>query len=513
MKRKALRIISVLLILSVLCVTFVSCSEVLGFEDEAEKYINGIVSISKTGSKGLVDTYTIVYSDSSTSTFTVTNGEDGIQGIQGPKGVKGEDGHTPVITIQNGYWYIDGVNTKQLATGLPYNFLLRAELNSKELWKNGGITISGVEYKGSKTLVTKDFLADEVSLVYAEGDYTFTAHIYDENGSFVGAWDGKEISNASTKKLYYFNTDGLQGYKVRLMLYRFGATNVSLEESENIHFVTAEKAKEFYPTPTLTFIDDDGSLEALMNWESICDEIGIKITAALVTGVMGEGDKNPQKASWEDVMRLQNKGFEFVSHTHHHINLTKSSEERMIQEFEDSIKALREHGCESRYLVYPYNAINADLMPLVKKYFSAGIGLGSESDNSLPLYTYHIRRYSAIDTSISVEKEYNGETVSVHSFKSLDTFKGYIDDAITNGGWIIIMTHLRNDGTYYFDEEIRENIIELCKYATEKGVQIKTFGEAFEERKNIMEQGTIYDEEHYIMDCNGVVHYRKRKEE
>lgn len=37
----------------------------------------GIVSIIKTGTAGLVDTYTVTYTDSTTSTFTVTNGEDG----------------------------------------------------------------------------------------------------------------------------------------------------------------------------------------------------------------------------------------------------------------------------------------------------------------------------------------------------------------------------------------------------------------------------------------------------
>lgn len=36
----------------------------------------GISSITKTGTSGLVDTYTITYSDSTTSTFTVTNGSD-----------------------------------------------------------------------------------------------------------------------------------------------------------------------------------------------------------------------------------------------------------------------------------------------------------------------------------------------------------------------------------------------------------------------------------------------------
>lgn len=38
---------------------------------------NGIVSITKTGTSGLVDTYTITFTDGTTTTFTVTNGADG----------------------------------------------------------------------------------------------------------------------------------------------------------------------------------------------------------------------------------------------------------------------------------------------------------------------------------------------------------------------------------------------------------------------------------------------------
>ena len=82
---------------------------------------NGISKIEKTSTEGLVDTYTITYTNGTTTTFTVTNGEKGDkgdQGIQGIQGVPGADGHTPVITIQNGYWYIDSVNTNQAAQGV-----------------------------------------------------------------------------------------------------------------------------------------------------------------------------------------------------------------------------------------------------------------------------------------------------------------------------------------------------------------------------------------------------------
>ncbi len=74
-----------------------------------------VVSVELTSSEGNVDTYTITYSDGTTSTFTVTNGEDGEQGIQGNPG---QDGHTPEITIgDNGNWFVDGVDTGIKAQG------------------------------------------------------------------------------------------------------------------------------------------------------------------------------------------------------------------------------------------------------------------------------------------------------------------------------------------------------------------------------------------------------------
>ena len=74
-----------------------------------------IVSVDLTSSDGLVDIYTITYSDGTTSNFIVTNGKNGEQGIQG---IPGQDGHTPVITISSdGYWVIDGVKTNTKAQG------------------------------------------------------------------------------------------------------------------------------------------------------------------------------------------------------------------------------------------------------------------------------------------------------------------------------------------------------------------------------------------------------------
>ena len=54
----------------------------------------GIQKIEKTGTEGLVDTYTITYTNGQTTTYTVTNGADGPKGDKGDKGEKGDTGDT-----------------------------------------------------------------------------------------------------------------------------------------------------------------------------------------------------------------------------------------------------------------------------------------------------------------------------------------------------------------------------------------------------------------------------------
>lgn len=55
---------------------------------------NGVASIVKSNSTGLVDTYTVTYTDGTTSAFTVTNGSQGESGKDGYTPIKGTDYYT-----------------------------------------------------------------------------------------------------------------------------------------------------------------------------------------------------------------------------------------------------------------------------------------------------------------------------------------------------------------------------------------------------------------------------------
>jgi hypothetical protein len=67
----------------------------------------GITSVVKTDTVGLVDTYTITYSDMTTSNFTVTNGKDGADGSGGSSGGGSSTDTYSTDEIAIGTW-IDG---------------------------------------------------------------------------------------------------------------------------------------------------------------------------------------------------------------------------------------------------------------------------------------------------------------------------------------------------------------------------------------------------------------------
>ena len=86
---------------------------------------NGIQSVSKTGTSGLVDTYTVLFTDGNSTTFTVTNGEDGVgiqsinktstSGLVDTYTVTLTDSNTTTFTVTNGANGADGVGIRSIA--------------------------------------------------------------------------------------------------------------------------------------------------------------------------------------------------------------------------------------------------------------------------------------------------------------------------------------------------------------------------------------------------------------
>ena len=129
----------------------------------------GIVSIVKTGTSGLVDTYTITYTDDSTSTFTVTNGANGSGGGGGDVSDVKVDG-TSVVT--NGVANINtftaptssALGTKGLVPAAPVNGM--KWLLAASGWRS--LNIKGSSSGGSAAIGTSSVDVSAVNVLLAD---------------------------------------------------------------------------------------------------------------------------------------------------------------------------------------------------------------------------------------------------------------------------------------------------------------------------------------------------------
>lgn len=107
----------------------------------------GISTIAKTSSSGtnpVVDTYTVTFADTSTTTFQVTNGVKGDQGPQGPTGPNGQDITITSTSVQYQAWssgtqYPTGTWLDNPPAVTPGNYLWTRTIVN---YSDGGQTVS-----------------------------------------------------------------------------------------------------------------------------------------------------------------------------------------------------------------------------------------------------------------------------------------------------------------------------------------------------------------------------------
>ena len=128
---------------------------------------NGIVSITKTGTSGLVDTYTITYTDGNTDTFTVTNGQNGSGSV--------------ADVLVNGSSVLDGQTAK----------ILIKTINNASIVGTGNVDIDGLP---SQTGNSGKFLTTNGTTASWATVSTTVDQTYD--GTSVNAQSGIAIAGA-----------------------------------------------------------------------------------------------------------------------------------------------------------------------------------------------------------------------------------------------------------------------------------------------------------------------------
>ena len=115
---------------------------------------NGISSISKTGASGKTDTYTILYTNGNSSTFTVTNGNDGTNGVDGysPTATVSKSGSTATITITDK----NGTTTAQVYDGSNGGVVtVHLYFDGDEYWADASLSYILDNIRNDKEVVLK----------------------------------------------------------------------------------------------------------------------------------------------------------------------------------------------------------------------------------------------------------------------------------------------------------------------------------------------------------------------
>ena len=168
--------------------------KVVGDDGEAG---NGIASITKTGTSGLVDTYTITYDDGTTTTFTVTNGSDASVTIQTSWGSTTSDSKVPSEKLTKDT--LDTKIAKSSTTGLVKN--------------DGTIMTSGT---GSTN--------------YSAGNHTHSGYISTSSTSGLVKNDGSIMTGGTGSSNWAIGNHTHSGYQATLV----SGTNIKTINNESL---------------------------------------------------------------------------------------------------------------------------------------------------------------------------------------------------------------------------------------------------------------------------------------
>lgn len=230
--------------------------------------------------------------------------------------------------------------------------------------------------------------------------------------------------------------------------------------------------KKSINAPSATIIFDDGDIEDYTIMYPYFRQKGIKGCSALINS---QTNKYSNYINMNQIYEMYNYGWDFLSHTTDHLDLTKLSVSDIDYQLESGKNFYESKGIKLSGLVYPYNNYDDKVVNEVKKYFDVAFAYNYSNK---PLYNTDLK-----------ENRYNIYRVMLEMPLSVN--KKIIDEAIKNNGWLVFMGH----GHYYRSEVYTDDLIwpgkwgnnvqkakDTIQYLIDNGVRIVTVREALKEK-------------------------------
>lgn len=241
--------------------------------------------------------------------------------------------------------------------------------------------------------------------------------------------------------------------------------------------ISVYKFKNAVRRPIFSFSDDDTVASALQWVEKVVDATGIPYTCALIKSNISD---------WSEIRRLKNKGITFLPHGI--TALTEMTEEEMETHFKDMQDVFEQHGLDADFYVYPQGRHNDTTLPVVKKYFKGAFNAEISLTTTYP--------NNPIVVNIPPIDRFNITRISIED-ANVEMMKAVVDKAFADGGWCIFMTHAYWEA---YTDERRNEVIDVIRYACEKGGEFLSLPDAFKVFKNRFESSAE------VVGCDGITY-------
>ena len=221
--------------------------------------------------------------------------------------------------------------------------------------------------------------------------------------------------------------------------------------------------------PLLTIVDDDG-------WQRMYDEflpISERYNVPFVSAISIDSNVN----DWNALYAQNEMKWELAVHPDCLKAgglATLETESEIEQWMIDTNKYLDEHGYKWTNCVYANGEPDERVRRIAKKYYNCGAVGSNPMVNKGVVPMFEIQR---IAVGYPMTAEWN-------TFEHLKTF---IDEAIRDTGWLVIMTHAGM--TNWHTSETTEIIRQLIEYALNNDVEVVTLEKGLETFGNALEVG------------------------
>jgi len=222
---------------------------------------------------------------------------------------------------------------------------------------------------------------------------------------------------------------------------------IRLYSSDNLH------NRDLHPL--VTFVFDDNYEKIYTRAKPIFDAKGEVACAAIVLDYI---DK-PGRMTIEQIRELQKGGWEILSHSVTHPDLTTLTREEVENELRKSKSGLEDLGFEIYNFVYPFYRHNAVVRMAARKYYRSARS-GDQWKSGLNVNPHILRMYAL-------------SAVELESSKQFRRLIKYIDYAEANNYWLIIVMH-------NVHPNIERMLNSLIDYIQSKDIKIVTINQALD---------------------------------